>query len=115
MSGVSAADAPAPVTFRNDDHRNIAVRHPVGKRAQESNDLTIVDRDKSTLRPRWKSEGRGIPDRDTSRSGSALNGDYVCLNLAVHRTRPEPLGNRFRCDVGCFAEPRLVTRLDLVA
>ena len=37
------------------------------------------------------------------------------LNLAVDRTRPEPLGDSFGCDVGCFAKPRFVARLDLVA
>jgi hypothetical protein len=45
---------------------------------------------------------------------SAFDGDNVCLDLAVHIASPEPLGDRFRRDVGCFAEPRDVARLDLV-
>ena len=45
---------------------------------------------------------------------SAFDGDNVCLDLAVHSLAPKPLGDRFRRDVGCFAEPRGVARLDLV-
>src|SRR5207237_1054515 len=46
---------------------------------------------------------------------SAFDSDDVRLNLAVDRTRSEPLGDSFGCDVGCFAEPRFVARLDLVS
>ena len=46
---------------------------------------------------------------------SAFDSDNVRLNLAVDRTRPEPLGDSFRCHVGCFAKSGLVARLDLVS
>jgi len=36
------------------------------------------------------------------------------LYLAVHGSRPEPPGDSFRRDVGGFAEPRGIARLDLV-
>jgi hypothetical protein len=37
------------------------------------------------------------------------------LYLAVHGSPPEPLGNRFGCNSGRFAEPRGSARLDLVS
>src|SRR4030095_13653232 len=40
-----AADAFAPMILRDDDHRNVAVGHAVGERAQEPHDLAILDRD----------------------------------------------------------------------
>ena len=46
---------------------------------------------------------------------SAFDRDDVRLNLAVDRTPPEPLGDSFRCDVGGFAKPRFVARLDVVS
>ena len=45
---------------------------------------------------------------------SVFDGDNVRLNLAVYCPSPEPLGDGFRRDVGCFVEPRGVTRLDLI-
>ena len=45
---------------------------------------------------------------------SVFDGDNVCLDLAVDRPPPEALGDSFRDDVGCFAKPRGVARLDLV-
>src|SRR5688572_7571010 len=46
---------------------------------------------------------------------SAFDGDNMCLDLAVHRAAPEALGDGLGRDVGCFAKPRGVARLDLVS
>ena len=46
---------------------------------------------------------------------SALDGDNVCLDLAIYISSPEPLRDRFGRDVGCVAEPRSVASLDLIA
>ena len=48
------------------------------------------------------------------RDGSVFDGDYVRLDLAVHGPFPEPLSDRFRRDIGCLAEARGISRLDLV-
>jgi len=40
--------------------------------------------------------------------------DYVCLDLSIYRHAPEPLGDSFGSDVGCFAKPRGILCLDLV-
>jgi hypothetical protein len=47
--------------------------------------------------------------------GSRFDSDDVRLNLAAHRARPEAPGDGLGGDVGRFAEPRFVARLDLVA
>jgi hypothetical protein len=60
----------------------------------------------------------GLSSSDCQRTDgrlSAFDSDNVRLNLAVDRSRPEPLGDSFGCDVGCFAKPRFVARLDLVS
>src|SRR5213593_804307 len=46
---------------------------------------------------------------------SPLNGDHVCLHLAVHTAAPETPPDGFRSDVGCFPEPLRAVRLDLVS
>ena len=46
---------------------------------------------------------------------SAFDRHNVRLNLAVDSTPPEPLGDGFSCDVGRFAKPRFVPRLDLAS
>lgn len=58
---------------------------------------------------------RGFVSRPLHSRPSVFDGDNVRLNLAVHSASPEPAGDRFRGDVGGFAEPRRVTRLDLAA
>ena len=53
-------------------------------------------------------------DRHTHNSRlSVFDSDNVRLDLAVHGPPPEPLGDRLRRDVGRFAEPRSVARIDL--
>ncbi len=55
------------------------------------------------------------PERGTRNPRpSAFVGDNVCLDIAVHIHSPEPPGDRFRRDVGGFAEPRRIARLDFV-
>jgi hypothetical protein len=39
----------------------------------------------------------------------------VCLYFAVDSAAPEPLGDRFCGDVGCFAKPRGIAGLDLIS
>ena len=46
-------------------------------------------------------------------SAVSFNSDNVCLDLAVDGAPAEALGNGFRRDVGCFAEPGGIARLDL--
>jgi len=36
---------------------------------------------------------------------SVFDGDNVRLYLAVYSVLPEPLGDRIRREIGCFAEP----------
>src|SRR6266849_4663332 len=52
--------------------------------------------------------------RHGNRRLSVFGGDNVRLDLAVHSPPPETLGDRLRRGVGCFAESRIVARLDLV-
>jgi hypothetical protein len=48
------------------------------------------------------------------RTAVSFNGDDVCLDFTVDSTPPEPLGDGFRGDIGCFAEPRGIAGLYLV-
>jgi hypothetical protein len=57
----------------------------------------------------------GLFGRDTRKSPrSVFKGDNVRLDLAVYSSPPEPPGDGFRRNVGGFAKPRGVARLDLV-
>src|SRR5258705_8245610 len=65
--------------------------------------------------PRFAASSRNLPLDTTASRQSSLDGDNVCLNLAVHSLPPEPPGDRLRRNVGGLSEPRGVTRLDLVS
>ena len=58
---------------------------------------------------------RGLARNTLDSRPSVFDGDNVCLNLAVYSPPPEPLTDSFRRKVSCFAEPRGVACLDLVA
>jgi hypothetical protein len=40
-----ATNAPPSMILRDDQHRNVAVRHPIGKGAQETDDFATLYRD----------------------------------------------------------------------
>ena len=49
-----AANALATVILSDDDHRNVAVCHSIGKRAQEAKHLAIIDCYQRPLRSRYE-------------------------------------------------------------
>jgi hypothetical protein len=55
-----------------------------------------------------------VLERDPGTSPSVLNGDDVCLDLAVDRASAEPLGDSLRRDVGCFGKSRAIACLDFI-
>ena len=59
----------------------------------------------------WRLDGIG---KHLLASTTRFNGDNVRLDLSVDRAPAEPLGDGFRRDIGCFAEPRGIAGLDLV-
>ena len=53
-----------------------------------------------------RSVSNGMLERDTHNSRlSVFDSDNVRLDLAVHRSAPEPPGDSFSRNVGCFGEP----------
>ena len=53
-------------------------------------------------------------ERNAFTSTASFNGDNVRLDPAVDSAPAKSLGDRFRRDIGCFAEPRGIAGLDLV-
>ena len=75
-----ATNAPASVSFGDYQHRNVAVRHPIGKGTQETNDFATVDRDEGPLRPGYEfAKVRRI--RNATGPAACLKQPTRCLNL----------------------------------
>jgi hypothetical protein len=74
------ANALTPVTFGDDEHRNVAVRHPVAKGTQKPNDLAVLDRDESSLRPRYQF-AKLLWIRDVMGPAARLEKAPGCFNL----------------------------------